>query len=59
MDHILYITKFPKFEHSWVQYYLALDDIDFNLPNMFIYENMTFEDVWYTIENTEEALKNA
>lgn len=59
MDHILYITKFPKFEHSWVQYYLALDDIDFNLPNMFIYENMTFEDVWYTIKNTEETLKNA
>lgn len=59
LDHIEYIAKFPKFEHSWVQYYLALDDIDFKMPQTFMYDNMTFEDVWYTIEDVEESLKKA
>lgn len=59
IDHLKYISKFPKFEHSWVQYYLALDDIDSKLPNMFVYENMDLKDIRYTVQDIEKALKKA
>lgn len=59
IEHLIYIAKFPKFEHSWVQYYLALDDIDSKLPMVFVYEDMNLEDIWYTIAGIEESLKKA
>ena len=49
IEHLEYIAKFPKFEHSWVQYYLALDDIDINLPKVFVYEDMGFDEIWYRL----------
>lgn len=59
IEHLEYIAKFPKFEHSWVQYYLALDDIDINIPKVFTYEDMGFDEIWYTIKDIEKALKKA
>lgn len=59
IDHLIYIAKFPKFEHSWIQYFLALDDIDENMPTQFVYEDMDFNDIWHTIEDIEEALEKA
>lgn len=59
IEHLKYIAKFPKFEHSWVQYYLALDDIDENLPNIFAYEDMDFDQIWNTIKDIERALNKA
>lgn len=59
IDHLVYIAKFPKFEHSWVQYYLALDDIDAKMPAYFVYEDMDFDEIWYTIKDIEKALKKA
>ena len=58
-EHLEYIAKFPKFEHSWVQYYLAVDNIDENIPMSFVYEDMDFDEIWYTIKNIEKALKKA
>lgn len=59
VEHLIYIAKFPKFESSWVQYYLALDDIDENLPMVFMYENMNLEDIWRTIKDIEKSLNKA
>lgn len=59
IDHLVYIAKFPKFEHSWVQYYLALDNIDAKMPAYFVYEDMDFDEIWYTIKDIEKALKKA
>lgn len=59
IDHLIYISKFPQFEHNWVQYYLALDEIDEKLPMSYAYEDMCFEEIWYTIKDIEKALKRA
>jgi len=59
IDHLTYISKFPKFERSWVQYYLALDDIDRNLPYSFDYENMSYEEILDSINDVESLLERA
>lgn len=59
VEHLIYISKFPKFEHSWVQYYLALEDIDVKLPRSFVYEDMDLEEIIYTIKDIDKALDRA
>ncbi len=33
--HLRYIAGFPKYQSSWVRYYLSLNDLCYNLPSVF------------------------
>lgn len=63
IEHIEYISKFPKFKDSWIQYYISVVDLGYYLPKSYCYENMELEDIKYTIQgiakNTERAIRNS
>ena len=39
-DHLTYIAKFPKFKTSWLSYYIALNELCYDFPNGFVYDEM-------------------
>lgn len=62
-EHIEYISLFPKFKDSWIQYYVSVADLGYYLPHCFCYEEMELEEIKYTVqgiaEKTETAMKQA
>lgn len=58
-EHLKYISQFPKYQASWVQYYLALDDIDKTIPFSFVYEDLGMDDILFQISGTKEQLLKA
>lgn len=57
--HLEYISMFPKFKNSWVQYYLCLADLGYNLPHNYCYEEMNLEDIKNSVKGIKEKLEEA
>ena len=36
--HLNYISKFPKFKDSWIEYYIALSDLCYEIPQIYCIE---------------------
>lgn len=49
-EHLTYIAKFPKYQSSWVSYYLSLNDLCYNLPSVFEWDLMSKDGIDATIE---------
>lgn len=58
-EHLLYISKFPKYKDSWVQYYLCVEDLGYKLPRIYCYEEMCLDEIKYTIEGIDVKLQKA
>ena len=39
-EHLEYIASFPKYQASWVGYYLSLNDLCYDLPSVFEWDIM-------------------
>lgn len=49
-EHLKYIAQFPKYQSSWVRYYLCLNDLCYYLPNVFDLDIMSKEEVVAIVE---------
>lgn len=63
IGHLQYISKFPKFKDSWVEYYVSVTDLGYYLPNVFCYEEMNLADIKYSVKgivkHTEDAIEKS
>lgn len=51
-EHLKYISMFSKFKDSWIQYYLCLEDLGYNMPKAYCYEETSLEDFKYYVRVT-------
>lgn len=58
-EHLRYISQFPKFKDSWIQYYVSVADLGYYLPQCFCYEEMDIAEVKYTMQGIIQKTKNA
>lgn len=58
-QHLLYISKFPKYKDSWVQYYLCLSDLTYHLPQNICYDEMSLEEIKYSVDGIADKLRNS
>ena len=49
-EHLTYIAKFPKYQSSWVGYYLCLHDLCYDLPGFFDWDLMDKAGINYIVE---------
>ena len=58
-EHLTYIAKFPKYQESWVQYYLTLNDLCYMVPSGVAFDEMKREDVDEILKSTLPKLERA
>lgn len=58
-EHLTYISQFPKYQASWVGYYLSLNDLCYNVPSIFDWDIMSKEDVDSIIRPIIQKLEKA
>lgn len=59
MEHLKYISLFPKFKDCWIQYYLCLEDLGYNMPEMLYTEDTSLEEYKEYVEGIADSLERA
>lgn len=59
-NHLNYISAYPKFQNAWIQYYVALSDLDYYFQGTpYIDQPLNMEYYFKQLKSLKQAIQNA